>query len=852
MNESSTNSLESILMNDFSIIQSNKKCSIKRMICSCFKKQKNKTKTYYITKWRKYLTKENTNKSSLNDPFTILINLWAHKTNIIKELESVRINPNLITPSNIILRNDLEFYIPQLCSFILFGEIELVEESLSFLCKASYSSFFFAHRVIWFLKSMLTPENNVANFNTKIRNILHVIQTIYKSDDIYDKKEIKRYHIAGSDQYMNYVNKKYLNDQSDGKLIDITVFKRYDYCTNSEEEMISNSLYSFKQIDNEDVNLTSFLSNIHFYDYICGVCDRIRYIESHSEREKELAIELNKMNKELPYNVYIPFCNEKIRNYLIGEFSIKDCKVFKTKERAPILFTAICFRIEEMTFDKDKNTFLENNKSFEMEKIGLYSKGDSQIKKQYNKISYLMTVDISLSKPIFVGQNIRKGLKEEKEEDKENKEIKELKREENYKKIELAIKETQIYSKEERENEKHILNNNHNDSSITSSNKNKQNLNEEEFIINTDKKPPDNIHNNNNHTDGLGVKVKIDQEPKQGRSRSSSFSSTISSSSSSSDAESEVGAQPSQQSITKKSNNELSSIFGESLEALSSRLKMKSPYGSLASFKISKFIIKSGEDFLQEQFTSQLISEFSQIFKIEKVECYLYPYEIISTGYNAGIIEVVPNAISLDELKHKISDKNLSLADFYSIYFGGPNSQKYKKAIKNLIASLAGYCLVCYFLQLKDRHNANILVDTEGHFIHIDFGFVLSHAPGHEFESAPFKLTNEIIDIIGGVDSGNFKKFRKLMWKGMIAISKHYEKILVLVEMMYCGYGKNMECFENGEDTLKDLKERFKPKEKMKKKDYLKLVDNLIQSALQSWRTKWYDKYQYYFQGIFY
>lgn len=840
-------------MNDFSIIQSRKRCSIKRMICSCFKKQKSKTKAYYIAKWRKYLTKENTNKSSLNDPFTLLINLWAHKANILKELESVRINPNLIAPSKIILRNDLEFYIPQLCSFILFGEIELVEESLSFLCKASFSSFFFAHRVIWFLKSMLTPENNIANFNTKIRNILHVIQTIYKSDDKHDKKEIRRYHIAGSEQYMNYINKKYLNDKSDGKLIDITVFKRYDYCTNSEEEMISNSLYSFKQIDNEDINLTSFLSNIHFYDYLCGMCDRIRYIESHSGREKELTIELNKMNKELPYNVYIPFCNEKIRNYLIGEFSIKDCKVFKTKERAPILFTAICFRIEEITFDKDKATFLENNKSVEMEKIGLYRKGDSQIKKQYNKISYLMAVDISLSKPIFVGQNIRKGLKEEKEEDKETKEIKILKKEENYKKIELAIKETQIYNIEEKK--KNINGLNHNGNSSTSSSKNKKNLNEEELIINTDKKPQNNIDNNNNtngHTNGLGEKVKIDQEPKPSRSRSSSFSSTISSSSSSSDAEPEISPQPPQQSTSKMTNNELSSIFGESLEALSSRLKQKSPYGSLASFKISKFIIKSGEDFLQEQFTSQLINEFAQIFKIEKVECYLYPYEIISTGYNAGIIEVVPNAISLDELKQKISDKNISLSEFYSIYFGGPNSSKYKKAIKNLIASLAGYSLVCYFLQLKDRHNANILVDTEGHFIHIDFGFVLSHAPGHEFESAPFKLTNEIIDIIGGVDSGNFKKFRKLMWKGMIAISKHYEKILVLVEMMYCGYGKNMECFENEEDTLKDLKERFKPKEKMKKKDYLKLVDDLIQSALQSWRTKWYDKYQYYFQGIFY
>ena len=84
----------------------------------------------------------------MNDPFIILANIWAHKK-VIKDLEKVRINPNLIrkervkTLSNIIIRNDLEFYIPQLCSFIIFGDNELVDELLSFLCKSCYCSFFF-------------------------------------------------------------------------------------------------------------------------------------------------------------------------------------------------------------------------------------------------------------------------------------------------------------------------------------------------------------------------------------------------------------------------------------------------------------------------------------------------------------------------------------------------------------------------------------------------------------------------------------------------------------------------------------------------------------------------------------
>lgn len=78
------------------------------------------------------------------------------------------------------------------------------------------------------------------------------------------------------------------------------------------------------------------------------------------------------------------------------------------------------------------------------------------------------------------------------------------------------------------------------------------------------------------------------------------------------------------------------------------------------------------------------------------------------------------------------------MRQFFDSYFPDRHQAK-----KNFIKSLAGYSLVTYFLQVKDRHNGNILLHRDGYIIHIDFGFFLSNMPGKGVElekNVPFKL----------------------------------------------------------------------------------------------------------------
>jgi phosphatidylinositol 4-kinase len=105
------------------------------------------------------------------------------------------------------------------------------------------------------------------------------------------------------------------------------------------------------------------------------------------------------------------------------------------------------------------------------------------------------------------------------------------------------------------------------------------------------------------------------------------------------------------------------------------------------------------------------------------------------------------------------------------------------------------------------------LIDIEGHIMHIDFGFLLSNAPGKglKFEQAPFKLTGEMVEVLGGIKSKRFKEFREHMRLGFMAIQEHADKIIKLVEMMFMGLS-DLPCFVLGEDLIGALKERIFPR----------------------------------------
>ncbi|KAL5788548.1 hypothetical protein ACOSP7_005497 [Xanthoceras sorbifolium] len=257
-------------------------------------------------------------------------------------------------------------------------------------------------------------------------------------------------------------------------------------------------------------------------------------------------------------------------------------------------------------------------------------------------------------------------------------------------------------------------------------------------------------------------------------------------------------------------------------------------------------IFKVGDDCRQDVLALQVISLLRDIFEAVGINLYLFPYGVLPTGPERGIIEVVPNARSRSQMGETTDG---GLYEIFQQDFGAVGTPTFEAARKNFIISSAGYAVASLLLQPKDRHNGNLLFDNVGRLVHIDFGFILETSPGGNmrFESAHFKLSHEmtqLLDPSGVMKSETWDTFVSLCIKGYLAARRYMDGIINTVLLML---DSGLPCFSRG-DPIGNLRKRFRPE--MSEREAAIFMKNVCTDAYNKWTTAGYDLIQYLQQGI--
>ncbi|KAK7451896.1 phosphatidylinositol 3 [Colletotrichum acutatum] len=192
-------------------------------------------------------------------------------------------------------------------------------------------------------------------------------------------------------------------------------------------------------------------------------------------------------------------------------------------------------------------------------------------------------------------------------------------------------------------------------------------------------------------------------------------------------------------------------------------------------------IFKTGDDLRQDQLVIQIITLMDQLLQKENLDLKLSPYKILATSTTAGASQFVPS-VSFQSIASKFRN-NPALTYLKS---NNPDDRQplglRQETLDTYIKSCAGYCVITYILGVGDRHLDNLLLAPDGHFFHADFGFILGRDP------KPFapvmKLSKEMVDCMGGVNSEHFKQFKQYCFLAYTALRKSSNLILNLFSLM--------------------------------------------------------------------
>lgn len=284
-------------------------------------------------------------------------------------------------------------------------------------------------------------------------------------------------------------------------------------------------------------------------------------------------------------------------------------------------------------------------------------------------------------------------------------------------------------------------------------------------------------------------------------------------------------------------------IWGERWEARKQRIRDTSPYSLFPSWTVTAVVAKGGDDVRQELVAAQMIRQFHEIFEEAKLPLWLRQMEVLVINSQSGFIECINDATSVDAMKRQFPGQ--TLAEIFRVAF----ADRLFEAKQNFIESIAAYSLVVWFLQVKDRHNGNLMMDADGHVVHIDFGFMLSNSPGKNmaFEQSPFKLTQEFLDVMDGECSEQYEYFRTLVIRGFLEARKQMDRIILPIRMLLSG--SRLPCFREGSaSVLQGLQERFFSH--LSEDACIDKVVDLIDVSVNNWRTVQYDNYQRIVNGI--
>jgi len=204
---------------------------------------------------------------------------------------------------------------------------------------------------------------------------------------------------------------------------------------------------------------------------------------------------------------------------------------------------------------------------------------------------------------------------------------------------------------------------------------------------------------------------------------------------------------------------------------------------------VKQYAVKVGDDLRQDALVLQMFRLMDLIWEHYGLwNVQLKPNGVVPVTPTEGVLAFVPQSQNIATI---LQDFEGRISKFIQVH-NDHTGPKLQKAHERFCGSCAAYCVATYLIGVGDRHLDNLMIAENGHFFHIDFGFILGDDPKPRVPAIRVPL--EVVTALREI--GVYDEFDRLVGEAFILVRRTARLWTRLLILMATGGGQGISMLE--------------------------------------------------------